>query len=149
MSESALIDFANNVSKLMPDIMREFLKRQTREVAEGNITLPQMLILDVLKDRDSMRMGELAQYLGVSMAAATGIVDRLVRNDFALRGGSPDDRRIVNISITPIGKKIIQKHNQARKKAFIEMFGSLSTSDRDKYLEILRKIQRHLQETEK
>ena len=148
MSAGSLIDFANNVSKLMPDIMREFLKRQTREVAEGNISLPQMLILDILKDKGSMRMGELAKYLGVSMAAATGIVDRLVRSGFALRGGSPDDRRIVNISITLPGKKIIQKHNQARQKALIEIFGSLSASDRDKYIEILSKIQRHLKETE-
>ena len=148
MLDSAIISFANEVSKLMPDIMREFLKRQTREVTRGNISLPQMLILNILKDRVSLRMGELAKYLGVSMAATTGIVDKLVRSGFALRSSSVNDRRIVNISITAQGKKIIQKHNQARQKALIEIFGSLSLADRNKYLEILSKIQRHLKETE-
>ena len=51
MSNNSLIQFANEVSKLMPDILRGFLKRQTKEVAQGNITLPQILILDILKDK--------------------------------------------------------------------------------------------------
>ncbi len=140
MPEDSLVHFADEVSKLMPDILREFLKRQAREVAQGNVTLPQILILDALKDKTYARMGELAKYLSVSMAATTGIADKLVRNGLARRTGSPDDRRIVNISITAKGKKIIEKYNQARYRAIMEMFGGLSSSDRDKYLQILSKI---------
>lgn len=144
MSSEDLRHFADSVSQLMPDILREFLRRQTKEVAQGNITLPQILILGVLKGKTSMRMGELAQYLSVSMAATTGMADKLVRNGFAIRTGSPRDRRVVNISITPKGKRIVEKYNQARQKTIIEMFGSLSASDRSKYLEILRKIHTHI-----
>lgn len=148
MPGNAMEDFADKVVKLMPDIMREFLKRQTREFSQGNISLPQTLILDILKDKPSMRMGELAEYLSVSMAAATGIVERLFKGGYVLRGGVPYDRRIVNISATSKGKKIIKSHNQARQKAIIEMFGVLSLEDRDRYLEILSKIQRHLKHIE-
>ena len=86
MANNELIRFSAEVSRIMPDIMRDFLRRQTKEVTEGNISLPQVLILDVLKDHASMRMGELAKYLSVTMAAATGIVDKLVRSGLVTRG---------------------------------------------------------------
>jgi DNA-binding MarR family transcriptional regulator len=140
MSDNSLSHFASEVSKLMPGILREFLRRQTKEIAHGNISLPQILILDVLKERASMRMGELAEYLSVSMAATTGIADKLVKNGFVIRAGTPADRRIVNISITPKGRKTVNEYNRARQKTIIEIFGSLSSSDRSKYLEILNKI---------
>lgn len=145
MSDDAIRHFANEVLKLMPDILREFLKRQTKEIAQGNISLPQILTLDVLKGRGSMRMGELAKYLSVSMAAATGIADRLVRNGFISRAGSAEDRRIVNISITAKGGKVVNEYNRARQKTIIEVFGALSGSDRDKYLELLNKIHKRIQ----
>lgn len=146
MSEGAVARFAQEVSKLMPAIMREFLKRQAKEITRGSLTLPQLLILDTLKEKGSMRMGELAEFLGVSMAAATGIVERLVHNGLSARAGSPGDRRVVNISITAKGNAIVQKHTQARLRATIDIFQNLSPDDRDKYLEILQKIHRHLKE---
>ena len=144
MANNELIRFSAEVSRIMPDIMRDFLRRQTKEVTEGNISLPQVLILDVLKDHASMRMGELAKYLSVTMAAATGIVDKLVRSGLVTRGSSADDRRIVNISITSGGRRIIKKHNEAKQKAFMDIFGHLSAEDRAKYLEILTKVRQHL-----
>lgn len=92
-----------------------------------------------------MRMGELAEYLSVSMAATTGIADKLVKNCFVIRTGIPSDRRIVNISITPKGRKTVNEYNRARQKTIIEIFGSLSSSDRSKYLEILNKIHYRLE----
>lgn len=146
MPREDLSHFANEVSRLMPDILREFLKKQTKEIAQGNISLPQILILDTLKDRAAMRMGELAKYLSVTMAATTGIVDKLVRNGFVIRAGSLHDRRIVNISITPKGRKVVEKYNQARQKTIIDIFANLSVSDRRQYLEILSKIHNYLKE---
>lgn len=144
MPQDAIVRFADDVSRMLSDVMRKFLKRQTKEVVQGNISLPQVFILDALKDRPSMRMGELAAYLSVSMAAVTGIVDRLVKSGFVLRGSIPGDRRVVNITITPKGRKVIQGHNRARHKAIVDMFGHLSAADRGKYLEILTKIHQHL-----
>lgn len=146
MPNAALINFADDVSRMLSDIMRTFLKQQTKEVVEGRISLPQVFVLDVLKDKAAMRMGELAAHLSVSMAAVTGIVDKLVKNGFVVRGERAGDRRVVNISITASGKKVIEKHNHTRHKAIIGMFGHLSGADRNKYRQILTKIHEHLKE---
>ena len=144
MPHDTIVRFADDVSRMLSDVMRKFLKRQTKEVVQGNISLSQVFILDVLKDRPSMRMGELAGHLSVSMAAVTGIADKLGKSGFVLRGSVPGDRRVVNISITAKGRRVIQRHNRARHKAIMDMFGHLSAEDRKKYLEILTKIHQHL-----
>lgn len=146
MPDDALVPFADDVSRMLSDIMRKFLKQQTKEVVEGRISLPQVFVLDALKDKASMRMGELAKHLSVSMAATTGIVDKLVKNGFVVRGSSAGDRRVVTISITASGRKVIAKHNHARHKAIIGMFGHLSAHDRNTYRDILTKIHQHLKE---
>ncbi len=147
MADESLTQFANEVSRFHPELMRQFLKRQIKEISRGSISLSQMLVLDVLKESAAMRMGGLAKELAVSMAAATGTVDKLVKSSYVIRTSSPDDRRIVNISLTALGKKIAEKYSQARLKTIIDIFGKLSHSDRNKYLAILRKIHHHLEET--
>ncbi|MEK6568050.1 MAG: MarR family transcriptional regulator [Candidatus Omnitrophota bacterium] len=144
MPPDTIVRFADDVSRMLSDVMRKFLRRQTKEVVQGNISLPQVFILDALKDKSSMRMGELAGHLSVSMAAVTGIADKLVKSGFVLRGSVLGDRRVVNISITAKGREVIRRHNRARHKAIMDMFGHLSAEDREKYLEILTKIHQHL-----
>ena len=136
MPPDTIVRFADDVSRMLSDVMRKFLRRQTKEVVQGNISLPQVFILDALKDKSSMRMGELA--------GVTGIADKLVKSGFVLRGSVLGDRRVVNISITAKGREVIRRHNRARHKAIMDMFGHLSAEDREKYLEILTKIHQHL-----
>lgn len=144
MSQENLVKFADEVAGLLQAIMQKFLKKQIKEVAQGNISLPQVLILEALTKRPLLRMGELAKYLSVSMAAATGIADTLVKSGFVTRESSTRDRRIVNIAITSRGRRMVEKYNHTRQQAFIEIFGHLSAHDRARYLEILKKIHSHI-----
>lgn len=146
MSNKSLLQFADEVSRFHPELMRRFLRRQTKEIARYDISPAQMLILDILNHKNSMRMGELAKYLSVSLPATTGIVDRLMKLGLVVRANSPVDRRVVNIDIAAKGKKIVKECRQAKQRTIIEIFGGLSEADRDKYLEILRKILNRLQE---
>lgn len=150
MPEDSITKFAQEVSRLLPEIIRESLKRQAGLfMQQGNMSLAQLFVLSLLKDCQLMRMGDLAKHLSVSMAATTGIVNKLVKNGLVIRTSSPNDRRIVNISITPKGRKIIDELNENRQKLFIEIFGSLTEADRDKYLEILAKVHGYLKRENK
>jgi len=53
---------------------------------------------------------ELARFLGVSTAAATGIVDRLVARDFVERHPHADDRRRTAIHLTEHGRLSLREH---------------------------------------
>lgn len=132
--------FAEEMSAIMPRMMREFVKRQPRVVATGEVSLPQIAILHILKERDRCMMSELAKLLSITTSAATGIVDRMVRAGFLRRIPDPNDRRIINIRITLKGKRAINAIFRQRRKMMIGVFKHFSSKERETYLNMVKKI---------
>ncbi|MEI8217110.1 MAG: MarR family transcriptional regulator [Eubacteriales bacterium] len=56
-----------------------------------------------LDRREEITMTELAETIGAPMSTATGIVDRLVRNQYLKRERSEEDRRVVVLKLTDKG----------------------------------------------
>ena len=56
-----------------------------------------------LDRREEITMTELAETIGAPMSTATGIVDRLVRNQYLKRERSEEDRRVVVLKLTEKG----------------------------------------------
>jgi DNA-binding MarR family transcriptional regulator len=54
--------------------------------------------------------GEVARRLGVTTAAATGIVDRLVSHGHAERRAREDDRRRTDVEVTEAGREEVLAH---------------------------------------
>ncbi len=136
----SITEFAEKLSKLLPEIARGTIKREAVELASGNITLPQFLILNILEEEGESRMTDIARLLGVTTAAATGIVDRLVRPGYVQRVPGVKDRRIIRIKLNSKGRELAQKLNKQKKENIIEIFGKISSGDREKFLEILLRI---------
>jgi DNA-binding MarR family transcriptional regulator len=124
----------------MPVVMKEFSRRQVDELYKGKITLPQFLILDFLYSHGSSKMKDLASFMGVTTAAMTGIVDRVVRDGYASRQYDANDRRIIKIVSTPRGALLVRKINDERRRMVIKIFGRVSEQERSDYLRILTHI---------
>jgi DNA-binding MarR family transcriptional regulator len=134
MTELSLAQFATAVSEIMPVIAREFFKREESGFVKLKMTLPQFLVLVLLDKRGKSSMSDMASGLGVTTAAMTGIVDRLVRDGFIAREHNKDDRRIVNI---------VEK----RRKMIASIFGTLTQQERTDYLRILTRVRDVLTDT--
>lgn len=139
MSDSLNI-FADKLSQLLPTIMREFGRRNSSGLLKIRMTLPQFFILDFLSESTRAKMKDLADFMRVSTAAMTGIVDRLVKIGYAVRVYDPTDRRIINIEITRRGREVIRKIHQQRRQMIIKVFGRISQAEREAYLRILTRI---------
>jgi DNA-binding MarR family transcriptional regulator len=146
LSELSINDFADQIGEVMPVIMREFARRQTSELCKGKVTLQQMLILDFLSRAGSSRMTDIARTMKVTTAAATGIIDRLVKSGYCLREYNAHDRRIVYIRISNKGISLVKKVDRERRETLINTFGKISEQDRKDYLRILKQIQKVLTE---
>jgi DNA-binding MarR family transcriptional regulator len=146
--QNQVLDFADRLNETMPVIMREFARRLGNELYKDKITLPQILILDLLDKHGESRMSDMAHVMKVTTAATTGIVDRLVKCGYVMRVFSPDDRRIIKIKLTPKGLALIRKISLERRQMVVRTFGRLSEQDRQDYLRILLQIKNILtQET--
>jgi len=140
MPHLSLSEFAERINEIMPVIMKEFSRRQANELYKGKITLPQFLVLESLNRDGAIKMSELAHFMHVSTAAMTGIVDRLVRDGYAVRVFDEVDRRIIKIKLTSRGSALVKKINEQRSQMIVKIFGKICEKDRSEYLHILSQI---------
>lgn len=144
-----LAAFAEKLSRILPVLIREFARRQSNELYQGKITMQQFIALGYLSYRnaqDGSTMGEIAKALYVTMPAATGVVDRLIRAGYCERAADPKDRRIIRIKITSKGENLVKKICKQRRAMIIRIFAKISPLDREEYLRILTKVGEVLKE---
>jgi len=102
--------------------------------------MPQFIILDCLHRQGETRMTDLAKFMGVTTPAMTGIVERLVKYQYAERVFDPDDRRIIKIKVTAKGSSLVKRITRQRHQMITDIFGKLSFKDREDYLRIITRI---------
>ena len=140
MSDLTLSDFAKRIEEVMPAVMKGFARMQTNELFKGKITLPQFFALNHLDKHGESKMNELARFMDVTTAAATGIVDRLVRYGYIVRAYDPKDRRVINIRLTQKGSDLVKRIGRQRRDVTREVFGRISREERENYLAIMLHI---------
>lgn len=137
-------DFADQMNEVMPVILKRFVRMQAEELNKGQITPPQILILEFLNRKGPSKMTDIARFMGTSTAASTGIVNRLVKSGYVIRSFDEKDRRIVKIKIVAKGLDLAKKISFNRRNMLINIFGRISEQDRFDYLRILKKIRDNL-----
>lgn len=134
------MDFGKEISKILPLFMKEFARRQNNIFAKGLMTIPQVVILDLLLERGSCKMNELAKALGLTMSAVTVIIDKMIVLKLVKRERSEQDRRVVKTSLLNKGKEMIRRINQGRQNIVNDLFSVLTESEKSEYIKMLRKI---------
>ncbi|BAD41412.1 MarR family winged helix-turn-helix transcriptional regulator [Symbiobacterium thermophilum] len=112
-----------------------------QEVAPGpRMSMSQMIVLKALKARGPLQVTEVANELTVTLSAATGLVDRLVKAGFAERERDQRDRRVVWVRITPEGEQALEAAIQRRRAAFREMVKNLTEAELEQLCDILGRM---------
>lgn len=140
MSNQLSKNFAKELTVLLPLLMRGILKRQSDEIAQGKITMPQYLVLDLIETRGALKMSEIAAVMSVSLPAMTGIVDRLHQTAMIERCYDPKDRRLIRINLSVKGRKMVHKIRKQREDTISDVFGQLTEQERRSYLKIIKKV---------
>ncbi|MFH1857460.1 MAG: MarR family transcriptional regulator [Candidatus Omnitrophota bacterium] len=138
------------MSILLPTLIREITKRTSDVLTRGEITFPQLFILQHLLQKDRCMMRELAELLNVTTSAVTGFVDRGIDAGLLKREHATEDRRVIWVSITAKGKKVAREFLDQRKEIFRHIVEKLEPEERNQYVQTIEKICRLLkQEKEK
>lgn len=114
--------------------------------ADG-LTLARYQALHAVREHDgSARVQDVAQDLGITVGAASKLVDRLEHDGSARRAANPNDRRSSLVSLTPDGARL---HDDAATTLAAAVEGTLPAGLRgDELRELTRQlesIRRHLQ----
>lgn len=111
-------------TKVFPEVIREwsevFMQRSMRDfrkfMDETGLSFSQINILMRLIHAGSTGVSEIGEQLGVSNAAASQAVDRLVILDLIKRTEDPADRRAKQLALTQKGRILIESGIEARSR---------------------------------
>jgi DNA-binding MarR family transcriptional regulator len=73
------------------------------------ITGPQLWALKTIYQNGSLSLGELSQKMYLHPSTISGVIDRLEKKGYALRGRNQKDRRVVKVVLTTKGEKLAKK----------------------------------------
>ena len=86
-----------------------------------------MLAIKGTPTGEPLAIGDLAAQLQVRHHSAVGLVDRLVEQGLAKRDVAPEDRRRVQLSLTPRGERLLQQLASAHRAELRELGPRLKT----------------------
>jgi len=119
-------DFMGSV-RILATTIDEWMEEELKETTKSRVTSSQLRVLKLVARTNARRIGDVADFLAVSNAAASKAVDRLVRRGLLRRNESPSDRRAVELSLTPEGRTVLAQYEAATNQVLKEVFGSLPT----------------------
>ena len=97
-------------------------------------------LLNVLGARDGAIQQQLSSDMGIDPSAMVTLIDELERAGLAERRRRPNDRRAWEVTITPKGRRTLERAKRSAAKVEDEVLAGLSAADRDQLLALLRQV---------
>jgi DNA-binding MarR family transcriptional regulator len=135
------------LAEIIMMLQRCFLLRLSEELSAGQVTAPQYFLLGHLDGPKNLAMGEIAAKMNHSMAASSGLVDRLEGLGYVRRVTSEADRRRVLVSITDKGIELVGRIRQDIRQNLDNIMATLTPHERKMWLQIYEKIYSYCQMT--
>jgi len=95
-------ELADRVLEVVPRTMR-LIRGEMRARGRGELSVAQLRVLLRVRRRPGIGLSAVADHVGISMPAASALVDRLVRAGLVERSADPDERRRIQLRLTPAG----------------------------------------------
>lgn len=120
------------------DISMKLSMLEFKEImSTTGISFPQMGIMMRLSHRGDFNISEVGEQMGVTNAAASQTIDRMVGAGLIERTEDPVDRRSRRLALTEKGKEIIKKGFESRGKWMEEIVEDLNPEQQEKIIESL------------
>jgi DNA-binding MarR family transcriptional regulator len=96
-------------------------------------------VLNLLGAREGAIQQELGSVMGIDPSTMVSLIDELEGAGLAKRRPHPKDRRARQVSITPKGRRLLQRARKVAFEAEDEVLGGLSAAERGELLSLLRR----------
>jgi DNA-binding MarR family transcriptional regulator len=113
-----------------------------RSWLSGSLSLIHLHVLTILELEGPLPMSRLAEQLDVSVASATGIVDRMEQRRLIERRHDEADRRVVSVHPTRLGGEVFARLRRHRRVRLAKVLAQLSDDELTAFLTGLRAMRR-------
>ncbi len=99
---------ASQVMATLPRVM-DAMRMAMRSQIDGPLSVPQFRGLNFIDHHPGSSVSALAGFLGVTLATASAIAQRLVRAGYLQAQGSATDRRRIELKLCSAGKAVLER----------------------------------------
>ena len=136
MSASSL-SFQKTLRTALGQIIHLFMHNFLHFAKEQGLSMAQMITLRQVYHRDTAKdcsVSDISEWLGVTNAAVSQSLDKLVLQELIERQENPQDRRSKQILLTPKGKEVLTKSMQTG-QSWLEDLSDHLTSEEQTQIE--------------
>jgi DNA-binding MarR family transcriptional regulator len=117
--------------------------RMVQQLGQFELSLSDFVVLD-LCGKAPARVSEVARVLGLTAAGTTDALDRLEARRLVRRRTDANDRRAVQVLITPAGRRVLKRANSAKEETIRYLDATMSHDERRALAEGLGALTRAL-----
>ncbi len=123
--------------EVAPAITRTF-RSEIRASRGGDLSVPQFRTLAYIRRHALTSVTAIAEHLGLTLPAASRLVDILTTRGLVVREPAEDDRRRVTLQLSPAGLTLIQTAGAAARQQIAARLEPLSDDDRAAIVRAMR-----------
>jgi DNA-binding MarR family transcriptional regulator len=106
----------------------------------GSLTTQEVHTISLIGKMGSPRMSELARRGHVTLGTMTVMIAKLVKKGYVVRMRDDEDRRVVRVGLTRVGKKADALHQEFHGQMMERVLGVLTISEQRQLAKLIRKI---------
>lgn len=127
----------NQILETMFKLVRDFKGSMTDSFKRSHLTMLQSESLMCIKKHKQAHMGDIANHFATTMPTATALIDKLIGTKYVARENDAKDRRIVRITLTKSGEKLLSEATKQKAGKMNKLLSYLPKQDKRELLRIL------------
>jgi len=134
------IDLALSTWVKLARSFASFNKRSTESIRSFGLTQPQFAVLEVLGHLGPLKVGEICGKMLVTGGNMTLVLDNIEKLGFIERIPSKEDRRAINVQLTPKGQALFDEVFIQHAEHIAQLMSVLTAEEQKTAGEILKKL---------
>jgi DNA-binding MarR family transcriptional regulator len=132
--------FAATLNEWVAVFMRRSMRNFIRYARESGLSVSQINALMHIHRLGGCTVTDLGDHLGVTSAAASQMLERLVQQELILRSEDPADRRVKQLVLTDKGDQLVLKSIHARQGWLEDLAKSMTPGEKEQATAALRTL---------
>jgi DNA-binding MarR family transcriptional regulator len=130
--------FLTTLREWVEVFMRRSMQNVIQYAKASGLSMSQMSTLMFLKRKGSSGVSDIGEDLGITSAAASQMLDRLVQQGLIQRSEDPHDRRLKHIILSERGREVMQEGIRARQEWQDQLVTLLTPDEMEQVIAALR-----------
>lgn len=106
----------------------------------------QLRVLRLLADKGQLTNSQIVEALDIRPSSASALVNKLEERGFITRQPDENDKRILQIALTPAGQTFLNNSHQLKDELSERLFAGLTADEQQQLTQLMAKLVTHLEE---